>query len=150
MLVCCMNNSICYYAVCFQIPLMPIKYMPALFSRAWCYWQILPLFSISWLFWPMNFKIRMNKMGKKCFSLILGFCNDVFNQLQETDFLCSGWDALEKITLRNTCSVVPMWLLCDDVLASCPQRDTIQTVSSSVLLHRLCRSLSCILENKRR
>lgn len=43
-----------------------------------------------------------------------------------------------------------MWLLCDDALVSCPQRDTIQTVSSSVLLHRLCRSLSRILENKRR
>lgn len=40
---------------------------------------------------------------------------------------------------------VPMWLLCD-ALVSCPQRDTIQTVSSSALLHVLCRSLSCILE----
>lgn len=27
-----------------------------------------------------------------------------------------------------------MWLLCDDALVSCPQRDTIQTVSSSALL----------------
>lgn len=38
-----------------------------------------------------------------------------------------------------------MWLLCDDALVSCPQRDTIQTVSSSALLHMLCRSLSRIL-----
>lgn len=38
-----------------------------------------------------------------------------------------------------------MWLLCDDALVSCPQSDTIQTVSSSALLHMLCRSLSRIL-----
>lgn len=43
-----------------------------------------------------------------------------------------------------------MWLLCDDALVSCPQRDTIQTVSRSALLHMLCRSLSCILGKKRR
>lgn len=43
-----------------------------------------------------------------------------------------------------------MWLLCDDALVSCPQRDTIQTVSSSALLHMLCRSLSCILERKKK
>lgn len=46
------------------------------------------------------------------------------------------------------CSV-PMWLLCDDALVSCPQRDSTQTVSSSALLHSLCRSLSRILHRKR-
>lgn len=49
---------------------------------------------------------------------------------------------------RVRCSV-PMWLLCDDALVSCPQRDSIQTVSSSALLHSLCRSLSRILDKKR-
>lgn len=38
-----------------------------------------------------------------------------------------------------------MWLLCEDALVSCPQRDTIQTVSSSALPYMFCRSLSCIL-----
>lgn len=50
---------------------------------------------------------------------------------------------------EETCSFIPMWLLCDDALVSCPQRDTIQTVSSSALLHMLCRSLSRILGKKR-
>lgn len=63
--------------------------------------------------------------------------------------LCLFWARCPgKITMGNTCSV-PMWLLCDDALVSCPQRDTIQTVSSSALLHRLCRSLSRILEKKK-
>lgn len=53
-----------------------------------------------------------------------------------------------KIRVLATCSVVPMWLLCDDAPLSCPQRDTIQTVSSSALLHMLCRSLSRILEKR--
>lgn len=55
---------------------------------------------------------------------------------------------LGKITAGSTCSV-PMWLRCDDALVICPQRDTIQTVSSSTLLHMLCRSLSRILEKVR-
>lgn len=51
---------------------------------------------------------------------------------------------------EETCSILPMWLLCDEALVSCPQRDTIQTVSSSALLHMLCRSLSRILGEKKK
>lgn len=51
-------------------------------------------------------------------------------------------------THTRTQGCLPMWLLCDDAPVSCPQRDTIQTVSSSALLHMPCRSLSCILEKK--
>lgn len=44
---------------------------------------------------------------------------------------------------------VPMWLLCDDELVSCPQRDSIQAVSRSTLLHPLWRSLSRILGKRK-
>lgn len=52
----------------------------------------------------------------------------------------------QQLIMDETCSVLPMWLLCDDALVSCPQRDTIQMVSSSALLHMLCRSLFRILQ----
>lgn len=61
---------------------------------------------------------------------------------------CSSANAFKKELTSYIYNVVPMWLLCDDAVVSCPQRDTIQMVSSSALLHMLCRSLFRILEKR--
>lgn len=69
--------------------------------------------------------------------------------------LCGQRNVDESFFPKEVCSEsgsggLPMWLLCEDALVSCPHRDTMQTVSSSVLLHSLCSSCSRILDTKQR
>lgn len=98
--------------------------------------------SVSWiLFQPMGWDLEM--IGwffltlNPTLTLIAPFYYEIVMMVQP-----------KYLPQKDGC--IPMWLLCDDAPVSCPQRDTIQTVSSSALLHTLCRSLSRILGGKRK
>lgn len=107
------------------------------------------------LLYQMELLFREISIPLVCLPLVwswcLCFCTlGMKNPFEDESNMLSHWTLWGEKKQWWTCSVVPMWLLCDDALVSCPQRDTIQTVSSSALLHMLCRSLFRILKKRRR